>query len=62
MGKALGIGLGSLEARARRRLVHLVPWLLERIASLSYRYPTGSQIDGSTVGVAILLRTIGSAL
>jgi hypothetical protein len=37
-------------------------WLLERMPSLSHRYPTGSQIDGATVGVAILARTVGSAL
>ena len=55
------IGAGSLEARARRPLRHLVSWLLERMPSLSHRYPTGSQIDGAAVGVAILVRTVGSA-
>jgi hypothetical protein len=29
--------------------------------SLSHRYPTGSQADGAAVGVAILVRTAGSA-
>jgi hypothetical protein len=35
--------------------------LLERMPSLSHRYPTGSQIDGAAAGVAILVRTAGSA-
>ncbi len=33
----------------------------QRMPSLSHRYPTGSQIDGAAVGVAILVRTAGSA-
>jgi len=35
--------------------------LLERLPSLSHGYPTGSQIDGAAAGVAILVRTAGSA-
>lgn len=34
--------------------------LLEHAVS-PHRYPTGSQIDGAAAGVAILVRTAGSA-